>query len=96
MQHEKIRLQELRRAAAVPEYGNGGEDTGHLIVQRLWVDAVHRHKLRITRPAASGRAYSLRCSSFPHTNALRLRGGPIFPVLKIGNRMIVPGEKFVE
>ena len=35
-------------------------------------------KLRILRPAASGRAHSLRCSSFPHaTRFAGLARGPL-------------------
>ena len=42
------------------------------------------------------KARSLRCASSPHKAKGRLCGGPIvFPVLKVGNRMVVPKEKFI-
>ena len=38
-QHERIKLQELRRTAAVPERGDGGKGAGHRTVKQLRADA---------------------------------------------------------
>ena len=66
-----------------------------------------RRKLRIVRPAASGRAFltplwllspqSQRAAlRGPRFDTLTLTHETDFPVLKIGNRLVVPKEKFVE
>lgn len=66
-----------------------------------------RRKLRIVRPAASGRALltplwllspqSQRAAlRGPRFDTLTLTHETDFPVLKIGNRLVVPKEKFVE
>ena len=66
-----------------------------------------RRKLRIVRPAASGRALLTPLWLLsPQSQGAALRGPRFdtltlthetdFPVLKIGNRLVVPKEKFVE
>ena len=66
-----------------------------LTVPASALDCVSASSISLTPPQAAGFAHSVAPPLL--TQTLRVcAGSPFFPVLKVGNRLVVPKEKFVE